>query len=325
MQQSKPAPAGQPQPRKGGFVGLLLGGVCAAAIGFGAAYYIFPQLGIMAPVDTAATDVQADLAQQSERISALDARIDAIPGAPDTSGIEAGQADLEAKLAEMSDRINSLSGRIDELEAQPTGPGDDGVTIGQLNDLRRTIKAQGEQVQALVAQADERAEAAQAAAQQDLRRDALSRIRAALDSGAPFAAALGDLERAGMSAPDPLQDVAEAGVPTRSALQQSFAPAAREALARARRSGDEGTGGDFWSFVSGQLGARSLERREGSSTDAILSRAEDDLRQGNLAAALTEVDTLTGPAAAELADWAASARTRMQATDAYDALAAKLN
>ncbi len=306
---------------------MLLGGVCAAAIGFGAAYFIFPQLGIMAPVETETDNVSTEqaLAEQLDRINALDARIDAIPAAPDTSGIEAGQADMASKLDDLSDRLSDLSGRVDVLESQPVGLGEDGVTTGQLNDLRRTIKAQGEQVQALVAQAGKREEAAEAAAQQDLRRDALSRIRAALDSGAPFADALGDLERAGMSAPDALQEVAQTGVPTRTALQQSFAPAARAALAEARKAGDEDGNADFWSFMSNQLGARSLERREGPGTDAVLSRAEDDLRQGNLNAALTEVEALPDPAAGELADWATSARTRMQAIAAYDALAAKLN
>ncbi len=255
----------------------------------------------------------------------MEARIDAIPGAPDTSNIEAGQTSMAAQIADLSDQVSALTARLSDIEEQPAGPGDGGVTTGQLTELRRTLKAQGDQVARLVSEAEQRDDAARASAQQDLRRAALTRIRTALDTGTPFAPALGDLERAGMAAPDALQDVAEAGVPTPGALQQSFAPAARAALAKARKSDDEqGTTG-VWSFMSEQLGARSLERREGPGTDAVLSRAEDDLRQGNLQAALTEVEALPESARAEMSDWAESARARMQAIAAYDALAAKLN
>ena len=320
-----PAKTSQPPARKGGFFALLLGGVCAAAIGFGAAYYILPQMGIMPANSTAADDVAAKLVEQSDQIAALDARIDAIPGATDTSGIEAGQADMATKMSELAQQVSALTARLADIEAQPTGASGEGVTTGQLNELRRMIKTQGDEVARLTAEADQRDDAARTSAQQDLRRAALTRIRTALDTGTAFAPALGDLERAGMSTPDALQDVAEAGVPTEIILQQSFAPAARAALAAARRSGDEDASSGVWSFMSGQLGARSLERREGPGTDAVLSRAEDDLRQGDLNAALTEVDALPDPARAALSDWADSARTRMQAIAAYDALAAKMN
>ncbi|PVA09786.1 hypothetical protein DC366_11735 [Pelagivirga sediminicola] len=311
----------QPAPqRKGGFVPLLLGGVCAAAIGFGAAYY----MGIMAPDQTAQSDLDARLADQAARIDQLQAQIDGLPAAPDTSGFEAAQSDLDARISQLAEQVETVSGRLAEVEAQPSGTDGTGVTTGQLTDLRQTVNAQGEQIAALVAEAERRDDVARASAQQDLRRAALTRIRTALDTGTPFDEALGDLERAGMSAPDALQDVAAAGVPTQAALQADFAPAARAALATARKSGDEDDGG-FWSFMSGQLGARSLERREGPGTDATLSRAEDDMRQGNLEAAVSEVETLPDPARAELSDWAASVRARIEALAAYDALAAKLN
>ncbi|MCQ0091944.1 hypothetical protein [Roseovarius sp. M141] len=324
---SKTPPPTVPQQkaRKGGFIALFLGGVCAAAIGFGAAYYVLPQMGIMSPNSTATDDVAAKLAEQSDRLTALDARIDALPGAPDTSGIEAGQADMVTQISDLSNKVSALTARLADIEAQPSGADGEGVSTAQLNELRRTLKAQGDQVARLVSDADQRDDAARASAQQDLRRAALTRISTALDTGTPFAPALGDLERAGMSAPDALQDVAEAGVPTQSALQQSFAPAARAALAKARKSGTEEGSDSFWSFMSGQLGARSLERREGPGTDAVLSRAEDDLRQGNLQAALTEVEALPDPARNALSEWAENVRTRMQAIAAYDALAAKLN
>lgn len=326
-----PAPvagsSAQPKRRKGGFLILLLGGVCAGAIGFAAAYYLQMQNGT-----AAARDTTASLAAQSERIDALEARLESLPAAPDTSAIEAAQEDMTGKLSDLSDQISALTAQMDELEAQPASGGAADVSAKDLRELRGTLKdlsgtldEQSDQIARLESEAKERDSDALAAAEQDLRRAALSRIGTALDSGTSFAPALDDLERAGISAPDALQNVAGVGVQTQAALQQAFAPAARSALAQARRS-DKGGGTDnFWSFLSGQLGARSLERREGPGTDAILSRAEDDLRQGDLASALAEVETLPEPASGALADWMQDAKTRMQALDAYDGLATKMN
>ncbi|MFX0546130.1 hypothetical protein ACEWPL_011350 [Roseovarius sp. S1116L3] len=319
-------PQATPPARRSGFLGIFLGGVCAAALGFGAAYYLLPQMGLMTPVG-AGSDQAARIDEQAQRIDALASQVAALPGtpdAPDLSGIEGSQQALEGSLGGLSEQIAELTARLDAVENQPAGDGN-GVSSGQLNALRSTIEQQGEQLAALTQEAEERDNAARAAAQQALRRAALTRIRTALDTGSEFASALGDLERAGLPTPDALQEVAETGVATQPDLQEAFAPAARAALTAARRDGADGAADGVWSFMSDQLGARSLERKEGPGTDAILSRAEDDLRQGNLQSALSEIETLPEIARAELSDWTAELRARIEALDAYDALAAKLN
>lgn len=307
---------------------MLLGGICAAAIGFAAAYYILPQLGVSSASPDAG-DSAARLEAQAERLDALEQQLAAIPAAadaPDLSGLEDGQQGLDARLAEQSEALSALAARLDEVEARPTADGTDaGVSPGQLAALRDALAQQTERLDKLDSEAQAREDEARMSAQQALRRAALTRIRTALDSGSSFAAALGDLERAGMSAPDALQEVAESGAPTQSQLQDSFAPAARAALTAARRSGEAEEEPGVWSFMSDQLGARSLERREGSGADAILSRAEDDVRQGKLESALTEIEALPDAAKAPLDAWAADVRARMQALAAHDALAAKLN
>jgi len=314
-------------PRRSGFFPLLLGGVCAAAIGFGAAYYVLPEMGLMTPAGSGSgDDISARLDDQAQRLDVVAQQVADLPGtpdAPDLTGIEGSQQALEGNVADLSGQIADLTARLDEMDAQPSGG--TGVTSGQLNALRTAIAEQGEQLSALSRAADERDTQARTEALTALRSAALTRIRSALDTGSDFAPALGDLERAGMSAPDALQDVAKTGVPTLAALQDSFAPAARTALAAARQGGADGADAGLWSFMSDQLGARSLERKEGPGADAVLSRAEDDLRQGNLQSALTEIEALPEPARAELSDWAAGVRARMQALAAHDALAAKLN
>jgi len=73
-------------------------------------------------------------------------------------------------------------------------------------------------------------------------------------------------------------------------------------------------------FLRSQTGARSLAPRDGDDTDAVLSRAEAALRQGDLATTLTELDALTGDPAAAMAAWRAQAETRMAALAALTVL-----
>lgn len=321
------APAHQPR-RRSGFFPTLLGGVCAAAIGFGAAYYILPQLGVFTADTSVADAAAAQLDGQRQRIEALEvqiANLSAAPAAPDLSGLKDGQQSIEAQITDQAAQLTALAQRTDAIEARPPAEGT-GISPDQLSALREAMSAQVARLDALTDEAAQRDEAARMSARLALRLTALTRIRTALDTGSGFAPALGDLERAGMSAPAPLQGVAEVGVPTQADLQNRFAPAARAALANARTADDgaEGEAG-FWSFMSEQLGARSLERREGPGADAVLSRAEDYVRQGMLQSALTEIDTLPDSVKAEFADWAGDVRARIQAVAAHDALVAKLN
>ncbi|MCT4369683.1 hypothetical protein CLG85_004745 [Yangia mangrovi] len=106
-----------------------------------------------------------------------------------------------------------------------------------------------------------------------------------------------------------------------------FPPAARDALSAARRaeSTTEDTASRVTTFFANQLGARSVEPREGDDPDAVLSRAEAALRSGDLGSVLNELAALPEPAQAELADWTARAEARKAALDGADAVAQTLN
>ena len=107
-------------------------------------------------------------------------------------------------------------------------------------------------------------------------------------------------------------------------LRDTFAPAARDALAAAR-AGTVETDRSLGSFLRRQLGARSVEPREGDDPDAVLSRAEAALTQGRLQQTLDEIAALPDPARAALADWTALARLRLSALGAAETLAQSLN
>jgi hypothetical protein len=127
----------------------------------------------------------------------------------------------------------------------------------------------------------------------------------------------------GTEIPADIAGLAETGVPTLTDLQRSFPAVARDALAAALRAQTPtGWGDRISAFLRAQTGARSLSPREGSDPDAILSRAEARLADGDVPATLAELATLPDPAKAVLAPWVADAEARQKAILALSSLSA---
>lgn len=143
-----------------------------------------------------------------------------------------------------------------------------------------------------------------------------------LDAGQPYDGLVAELAAGGVTVPEALSAPAKDGVQSLDELRAAFTPAARAALADAR-SADKATG--LVAFLQRQTGARSVTPQEGDSPDAILSRAEAALAGGDVAAALTELDTLPDAAKAALADWEQTAQMRLAAVDAANALQSSVN
>ncbi|MFO1142800.1 MAG: hypothetical protein U1E59_10470 [Amaricoccus sp.] len=155
---------------------------------------------------------------------------------------------------------------------------------------------------------------------------AVAQIHAAVEGGQPFAAAVKELGGAsGVTVPEALSATAEAGVPTLAALRASFPDAAHDAI----RASIEAKAGDgilarSRAFLEAQIATRSLTPREGSDVDAVLSRMEDQLRQGNLAGVLDEAGKLPPDAAAAMSGWLDAARARNAAVEGMATLDATL-
>ncbi|MGK8233812.1 COG4223 family protein [Roseovarius sp. MS2] len=317
----EPEPLAQDKPepvivRQGGFWPMLLGGVVAAGVGVAAAPYVLPP-SWFAPEESG---VEAALAEQDARLTALRADLDGVQSPPDLSGEMQG---LSETLTALTGQIADLEGRIAALESRPATQGG-GVPAAEIEDLRASLAAQAAEVEALRSAADAQEAAARDSAVATLRRAALTQVLTALDTGSDFAPALSDLRETGAEVPDVLADQAETGVPTQAALIESFPEAARAALAAARaESGDAvaGVGG----FLKSQLGIRSLSPQEGDDPDAVLSRAEAALAEGRLSDALTEIATLSEAARAPLDGWVAEATRRQEALAAAEALAETVN
>lgn len=326
------APVAEPE-KRGGFVPMVLGGVVVAAIGFGGAVYFGDQLGLGADTDAAIAKVSAELAAQKEALTALQDRAgqatDSAAGAAQAATDAAAElAELRAlydtQLASLSEAVGGFDARLNDIEKRPLNEGLGAAAIAayerEVEDLKSLVAEQKADAAELKDKADLSAKAA-------LARSATTRVIAALDSGAAYSGALVDYRSAtGEDVPAALADHAATGVITLAALTESYPEAARAALAKARAEKvDASEGSKLGNFLKNQLGARSVEAKEGNDTDAILSRAEAALRDGQLAAALTEVDGLAEAPKAVMADWRAQAETRLAATQAAEAMAQALN
>lgn len=338
--QDAPPPESVPQPqpvvvRKGGFVPMLLGGVAAAAIGFGAALVAFPgglpwsgaqdqfQQDVTARLDaqtTALTEVKQTLAKAPDIAAEL---------APVKAQLGAARTGLETLAVDLSDatkRLDGIETRLSDLEKRPMTEAISPEAVKAYEDemkaLQQAVSAQRAEIEKLAAEAVQKEASAEQTAQQAETRAAVSRILAALDAGTGFSDAAQTLGAAGVALPPVLTQVADAGVATRADLVESFPDAARAALAKARKTRD---GGGLSGFLKTQLGARSLEPREGNDPDAVLSRAEAAVKDGRLGDAIAEIEALPEPARAEMSDWLTRATRRRDAVAAAEKLAADLN
>ncbi len=251
----------------------------------------------IAALETKAAPV-ADLSPVESKIAALESRLSAIETLP-TDGSSASPAAIAALRAD-----------VEALKAGGT-TGLEGLT----QKAEDRLKAAEESAAAL--QTETEAVVAKARA-----RIALGQVMSAMDSGVPYVSLLGDLG----NVPEALAVPAASGVPTIAQLREGFPDAARAALEASLQADMGATWSDrISSFLRTQTGARSLQPREGNDPDAVLSRAEASLTQGDLAAALSQIDTLPEPGKAAMADWRTKAQQRLAAIAVLSALTAQID
>lgn len=333
----EPAPAAAPAPaRQGGFMPTVFGGVVAAGVGFGAALYLLPNLPA-GWLPEQGEDMSAVLA---ERIEAQSAEIEALKAQLATVGedttLETALSDVArqmgdlatdvATLKEAQGDIGALDARLNTLEKAPLASASPAAVEAyqrEMAQLQEALAAQRAEVEAMAAEAEEKRASAEMTAQEALRRSAVSQILTSLETGSSFGDAVASLQATGADVPDAL--VAQAGgVSSVAQLTADFPEAAREALAAARKS-DSDSGGGFGAFLKTQLGARSLEPREGSDPDAVLSRMEAAAREGRLGDVMAEAEALPEAAQAPLQGWLDAAKARQAALDAANVLSQQIN
>lgn len=349
-----PTPVTEPE-RRSGFFPVVLGGVVAAGLGAGALYLAqdrgWVSLGGTEELQDAIVQqdgeiavLKAALSETSTRIKALEqAQLDGVAIDAALGALKGDGDAIKAETAAMAETLAALRAQIESVETQPIPKAELPAEVvaayeARLADMMGTVDTRFVAMQAaLDARLAEIAAAQTAAAQSEAEamraaevaaaRAAMARVEIALDSGAGFA---GDAQvvadKAGVEIPAALSAVAAEGAPTLAALQGTFPDVARAALTAAtREAADDGSVSPLTAFLRTQLGARSLEPREGDDPDAVLSRAEAAVRNGDLDAALAEIAALPQVGQDALATWVAQAETRRAALAAAADLSAQLN
>ena len=355
-----------------GFLPLVLGGLLAAGIGWGAHALLTSQGETVEPARVAALEAEVESLRGREpvdltplegsvgdvdaQVSDLTARLDALeqgigtPGgeliAPlrndldtlrgelspldeEVTGVADGLGDLADRVTAADEAVAALRSDLDALRSDFEGvPGDIASLsdrIGPLEEatstaqqsfetLRTDLTDRMSSLEEQVAAMTETARDAEAEAEALAREAARNQLRVALETGGVGYAE--QLDVLGGEVPNDLASNAEGGVPRLTTLQADFPPLARAALREARQAAPGGTG--FRALLQSATNARSLEPRDGDDPDAVLSRAEAALREGDLETTLSEIQTLPTDAQAELGDWLTRARARLQAQRALD-------
>ncbi len=312
-----PAPSPpQPEPADSVFWPLLFGGVIAAGLGyFAAELNVFNTRPV---VDT----LQQTVARQESRIADLEA---AEPTAPaENSETMAALASLSSQVEDLTAQVAAFDKRLVVVEKQPV-TGGDGASAAAFAAYERELASLQETVAGMIDDARSVEAATVDAAREARVREALAGITTAIGTGQPFSDALGALEDAGVSdIPQVLSETSETGVATLANLQRSFPDTARDALSTARSAGEMEEESGVGGFLRRQLGARSVAPRDGDGPDAVLSRAEAAMRDGQLAAALTELDGLSDGTKASIENWLKDARAHMDATEAVKSISQSL-
>lgn len=377
-------PATKPT-KRGGFWPLVLGGVVAAGIGAGAAWWVIPQLPPAWQPDlpsgadgvdqqTLKDEILAELAAGHETsvedddalqdrvagiLAGYRAEIDELVRATAADEVQdqikALEGDADATPEELALAVTEQGQRLDQLEAdlakltasdtapaEPAGgpaagasttPIDEGADAQTLATLREELETLSAGLAALEARPEADPEAIASLDQKldheisDLgqsigdissRMDAVESRLTGLDAVAQLSAALRSGDAVGREAASAA--LAEAGMteaaelarnaPTLKELQDRYDDAARRALAATRKAGKDGDlGTGLADFFSRRTNARAVTPREGNDPDAIQARAGAKLADGDVAAALAELEAMPEPARDAMDDWLADAET----------------
>ena len=153
--------------------------------------------------------------------------------------------------------------------------------------------------------------------------EALASMQNAITTGLPFQKTLTDYEMAsGREAPSIIKIWAKTGVATQFNLLQTFPEYARNLLQieHDNHFTDEESGLGIAKFLKKFVKTRSTSPQVGTSNDAILSRAEYSLKNGDIEKALKELDRLPLDLQNEMRDWYKEAKNHLEINNAMNQL-----
>lgn len=290
------ASAPPPKPARRSPLSVVVLVVVLAVLVAGAAWWRFAPRDLggkmpAAPATASSPSIPAPPAAES-RLDQLQKQVEALAARPDAN---ARIQDLEQRLAAAEQKNAALERQLAERNRDdPTlGARVDGLVraLAELVETREQASAQLNAAAALLA---------------------VGQLREAALSGRSFEAelaALRELEDA-PEVPDALAANAARGVPTVAALGARFAPVPRAVVTAGEDEGDDmRTRVERW--LRRLVTLRPVGEAEGDDAAAIAARAEARVAAGDVAAAVRELNALSGPAADAAADWRVEAERRL--------------
>ncbi|PZQ46676.1 MAG: hypothetical protein DI556_19460 [Rhodovulum sulfidophilum] len=261
------------------------------------------QIGAGAEVPERLARLESSLRGTTTELTSLKDQIaagGATAGSAAPTDLYRGEIDgLRAELGTLSDQVAGLRTRVDEVGA---------AAQRQVETAQQTVDT----VQAEATQAVDTA----------ARQTDVASVAAALAAGQPFAEPLSRLAALpGESVPETLTAAAATGAPSVATLRTTFPEAAHAAIRASIVAGaGDGMFDRAYALFRAQIATRSLSPREGASPDAVLSRMEARLNQGDLAGAIAEAEALPSEAKAAMGDWLTQAKLRAGAEAGLSAL-----
>jgi uroporphyrinogen-III synthase len=293
----------------------------------------------------APTGAAPDVGPLTKRLDALEQQIATLRPA----GQPPEQTTPSADLSALSEKIAALEARLAALQTQPPSNGAtvDTTAIDKLSNENAQLRSDLAALKTQLAAVDQ----ALAARGQDTAGVAfvlaVGNLGAALSTARPFAAELTALSELAGKDPAlaaqvkeltaPLAERAAAGVPTLVELQGRFPATARaivEAAKRPEPAAVENSESKTWydrplgwlssagGWLSSQVSVRPVGDVAGDDAGARVARAEVRLSENALAAAVKELEGLSGPAAAAASAWLGDARARLAVDQVVTALQA---
>ena len=323
--------------KSSGVLPLVVAGFICAGLGFGAAILSQPSN----PIWPMHPDVAQFRNETTGKITGIDTRLIALEGRltdVDQRAIgDVFQSDLDElsafydqRFLEIASQLENFDKRLAALEKSTIDSAIPDELVAQYQDevkrLQETLEAQRESLQQFMSETAETANEVTQRAKDTVARGILAQIRAAIDAGGPFDTAIKEFdEQVGQALPNQLRSLAQEGVQTYQELREGFAEAARSALNAARDELNESEGfTGIGNYLRKQFQARSVTPKTGDDADAVLSRAEQALRENDLNGALNELDALPDAARDQMQPWIDQARERQDALEQLDILSQEI-
>jgi len=277
-----------------------------------------------------------DLSALTARVTRLEESLDSLAKTADQGGSVADAAALDAKVNDMEQRLQANVASV--LDAQKTETGTEIQALqGELASLKAKLGALAEaklgdqpELGSEVTALDQRiaklenampgltstVDRSAATAKSGALAIAFANLNDAVSAGRPYAAELAAVQPLLPDAAslDDLATHASTGIPTLSELTQDFIALADKAAPPPQ------AGGSFVdSVIASAKSAITIRRIDATATgnepDAVMARAEDDLKQGELDDAVAEVDGLPPAVRDTFAGWLEKAHARLAADE----------